>query len=124
MSRSLCYISTNEDRQHSGYELMQDHAPGHSAKSTLKAFENAGVPLIFWPAFSPDLNPIETLWNLMKDWIQDNYIMEDLTSYKTLRKAVTEAWEAVGQAALDKLLDGMHARCVAVINADGRATKY
>jgi len=111
-------------QQNPGYELMQDHAPGHSAKSTLKAFEKAEVPLIFSPAFSPDLNPIETVWNLMKDWIQDNYIMEDLTNYKTLRKGVIEAWESVGQAALDELLDGMHARCVAVINADGRATKY
>jgi len=124
MSRSLCYISTNEDRQYSGYELIQNHAPGHSAKSTLKTFENAGVLLIFWPAFSPDLNPIKTLWNLMKDWIQDNYIIKDLTSYKTFRKAVTEAWEAVKQATLNKLFNGMHARCVAIINADKRATKY
>jgi len=103
---------------------MQNYAPGHSAKSTLKAFEEAGVPLIFWPAFSPDLNPIETLWNLMKDWIQDNYIMEDLTNYKTLRKAVIKAWELIGKAALDKLFNKMHARCVAVIAADERATKY
>jgi len=124
MFRSLYYISTNKDRQYSDYELIQNYAPGHSAKSTLKVFENAGVLLIFWLAFSPDLNLIKTLWNLIKDWIQNNYIMEDLTSYKTLRKAVTEAWELVEQTALDKLLDRMHARCVTVINTNGRVTKY
>jgi len=80
--------------------------------------------LIFWPAHSPDLNPIKTLWNVMKDWIQDNYIMKDLTNYKTLRKTVIEAWETIGRATLNELIDEMHARCVAVINANGMATRF
>ena len=50
--------------------------------------------------------------------------MKDLTNYKTLRKAVTEAWEAIGKIQLDDLIDSMHARCQAVIDVDGKATKY
>lgn len=30
---------------------------------------------IFWPANSPDLNPIETLWDKIKDYIQEKYLI-------------------------------------------------
>jgi len=40
---------------------MQDYAFGHAAKSTLKTFEKVRVSLIFWLAFSFDLNLIKTL---------------------------------------------------------------
>ena len=41
--------------------LMQDGAPGHSTASTLWELSERGVRIIKWPAFSPDLNPIETV---------------------------------------------------------------
>ena len=45
-----------------GLILMQDGAPGHSAKDTQVDLNERGIYPIFWPAFSPDLNPIETAW--------------------------------------------------------------
>ena len=45
-------------------------------------------------------------------------------SYTTLRQAVKEAWESTTQADLDELLDSMHARCQAVINAQGMHIGY
>ncbi len=60
----------------------------------------------------------------MKDWIQDNYIMEDLTNYNTLRRAVTKAWNAIGWNLLNDLIDSMPERCEAVIAANGEATEY
>ena len=37
----------------------------------LKAFfEQAGIVVLDWPAKSLDLNPIDTLWGLLKVWIQ------------------------------------------------------
>ena len=46
---------------------MQDGAPGHSAAFTREELRLRGVELIFWPAYSPDLNPIEMVWNKMKN---------------------------------------------------------
>ena len=102
--------------------FMQDGAPGHSAKATVQEMQLRGIRLIFWPPFSPDLNPIETVWNVMKDWMQDNY-PEKMTITQT-RRAVQMAWEVVGDALFRELLDQMPARCQAVIDANGMHTKY
>jgi hypothetical protein len=57
------------------------------------------------PPYSLDLNPIETVWNWTKDWIQDNY--EEQFSYDTLRVAVKEAWDAITELRLPQLLQEM-----------------
>jgi len=54
-------------RMYPHLSLMQDHAPGHAAKATIEDLHERGIHVIRWPAFSPDLNPIETVWNKMKD---------------------------------------------------------
>ena len=71
---------------------------------------------------SPDLNPIERVWHIMKNYIQDNY-PENL-GYDRLRAAVKDAWEKVGEFGFRALIESMPARCQAVIDADGLFTKY
>jgi hypothetical protein len=46
-------------RQDIWLQLMQDGAPGHSSQDTLNELHERGIYPIRWPAFSPDLNPIE-----------------------------------------------------------------
>jgi hypothetical protein len=106
---------------------MQDGAPSHSAAYTIDQLQERGIEPIFWPAFSPDLNPIETVWNKMKDWIELHHL--DLPagkqrSYEQLRQIVKEAWEAIPEETLRRLVEGMRDRCEAVIMAEGGHTKY
>jgi transposase len=105
---------------------MQDGAPGHRAKATASQLEERGVRKIFWPPYSPDLNPIETIWDWMKDYIQEQYPQYEIggMSYNMLRKAVIEAWNSISTEQLDELISSMHQRCQDVINADGKHTKW
>ncbi|XP_071401480.1 non-muscle caldesmon-like [Centroberyx affinis] len=44
----------------------QDHAPCHTARSTKVWMEDHQIRTLSWPAQSPDPNPIENLWNVIK----------------------------------------------------------
>ena len=103
-------------------QLMQDGAPGHAAGETKAELTERGITVIYWPPFSPDLNPIERVWYIMKNYLQDNF--EENMSYDRLRVAVKEAWEKVGEAELEALINSMKERCQAVIDARGYFTKY
>ena len=97
---------------------MQDNASGHAAKDTIAYMASRGLHPIFWPALSPDLNPIEDLWNKMKD-ILEQICPEIHRFYPKLKAAVKEAWEALAHEDILDLIRSMPQRCQAVIDAEG-----
>lgn len=103
--------------------FMQDNALGHAAKGTIALLEELGVSKIPWPANSPDLNPIETLWNIMKDWIA-KYYPDYTASLKRTQEAVEAAWRAIGAETMAKLIEEMPQRIQAVIAAQGGHIPY
>ena len=60
-------------RRYPELSFQQDNAKGHSSKYTKSVLAAIGSTPIFWPANSPDLNPIETIWDQIKDYIQEHY---------------------------------------------------
>ncbi len=50
---------------------QQDFAPAHTAKGTKSRFNDQGVTVLNWPANSPDLNPIDNLWGIVKRKMRD-----------------------------------------------------
>lgn len=105
-------------------QLMQDGAPSHGSAETTRELHGRHIFPIYWPPFSPDLNPIESVWNWMKDWIQDRCPDDKEQSYDQLRQIVRAAWDAIPDEFFKEIAQSMQAPCQAVIDANGGHTPY
>ena len=99
--------------------FMQDNAPVHKARIVQEWFRDIGIELVDWPPYSPDLNPIENLWKILKAKIIEPY--PELTTMKnndTIRafliQAAQEAWDLIGDELLNKLASEMQKRVDAI----------
>lgn len=81
---------------------------------------NNGIPLLDFPAYSPDLNPIENLWNDMARRVEQR----PAPTMEILQDIVAEEWKATSIEFIQKLVASMPARCRAVIAANGGYTHY
>ncbi|KAI1007723.1 hypothetical protein K3495_g503 [Podosphaera aphanis] len=108
--------------------LMHDNAPVHTAAPAREYLEANGDVLMAWPPFSPDLNPTENVWGLMKTYIQEHHGNSIGTRKRTraqVRPIVLEAWrECTRPERLLPILQSMHGRCEAVIQAPGGSIPY
>ncbi|KAI0993774.1 hypothetical protein K3495_g14410 [Podosphaera aphanis] len=113
---------------HPQIQLMQENAPTHKARQTMDELRERNISPITWPPYSPDLNPIEHVWKLMKDYIAYHYpdlALENNRSQDELRRVVAEAWDrAVDENEVEKLVESMPRRTRAVYEAQGCPTKY
>lgn len=49
-----------------GYTIVIDNASFHKSQKTIELIESAGCRLLFLPPYSPDFNPIEEWWAILK----------------------------------------------------------
>ncbi len=100
--------------------FQQDLAPAHTAKCTKSWFNDHGVTVLDWPANSPDLNPIENLWGIVKRKMRDTRP----NNADELKATVKETWASIPPQQCHKLITSMPRRIEAVIKAKGAPTKY
>lgn len=102
--------------------LQQDGASVHKARVVRDHLSKRKIPVLPWPAQSPDLNPVENLWADVKRRIAQRG--EDITTKDELWRAIEEEWEATPRDTCRKLISSMRSRLKAVIKARGGPTKY
>ena len=97
--------------------FQQDNDPKHKCKRATTWFKEHGFKILPWPAQSPDLNPIEHLWNHLK---------KRLGEYERAPAGILELWERVqlewdkiGLEVCQNLIESMPRRILAVVKAGG-----
>ena len=75
-----------------------------------------------WPANSPDLNPIENVWAVLKDRMQKRRPRPHTKD--EMHRAIQEEWAMLRPMDFAMAIESMPARCQAVIEANGGAIKY
>jgi len=111
-----------------GYvHVMEDGAPYHKGAATArrKQYEQDGWEGWgpgTWPSSSPDLNPIENLWHILRTNIRKH--RPKVLKKEDLMHALEEEWEKLDIELLNRLIDSMPRRLQAVIDAKGGSTKY
>ena len=75
--------------------MMEDNAPAHDSVYTNRLREAEGIQKVNWPANSPDFNPIEHIWHLMKKRILKRRDSERITTATDMKRVLKEEWEKI-----------------------------
>lgn len=105
-----------------GFLLMQDNARPHVAGVCQQFLQEEGIDAMDWPARSPDLNPIEHIWDIMSRSIHQRHVAPQ--TVQELADALVQVWEEIPQETIRHLIRSMPRRCREVIQARGGHTHY
>ena len=105
-----------------GFILMDDNAPAHRARVVTRYLEEEGIERMEWPARSPDLNPIENLWDLIGQAATRH--LRGNTTLQQFARILQRVWDNLEQQVIRNLINSMRRRCAAVIESNGGPIPY
>ena len=98
------------------WTFQQDGAPAHTSAGAWRFFDAERIRVLpGWPPNSPDLNPIEMLWGVMKRQVRMAPSGQDM--FESLR----QTWEAIPRETTDKLVASFFDRCRMVLSLNGES---
>jgi len=104
------------------FNFQDDNAPVHRANLVLEWKEENLISSIPWPAQSPDLNPIEHLWDHLGRKVHEHKPRPK--NKRELIVVLEEEWLKIENNYLEKLVNSMPCRIEAVIESKGNPTRY
>jgi len=112
----------SELQNHNDHIFQDDNAPCHASKQTKAWKASKFIRMLPWPAQSPDLNPIENLWNELEIRIRKHKPMP--RNKNDFFAALKEEWYKIDEDRLIRLVKSMPNRIKAVLENKGNPTKY
>lgn len=103
------------------FVLMQDNARAHTARHTLRFLRQNRISVLHHPAVSPDLNPIEHVWDILGRRLRRQY--PNLANLRQLADALRQIWNRIPQVKIRKCIN-MCNRLREVIVRRGGNTHY
>ena len=112
-----------QERYHHQHYLQEDNDGSHGTRSwdnpARRLKTDAGIALLTHPAQSPDLNPIEGLWLILKKRLRGG-------SWQTVaefKEAIRAAWRSITRAQIRRRIREMPERCEKLCNNEGTRIK-
>ena len=102
------------------WRFQQDNDLKHTSQ-VAKEFLKENFPEVMdWPSNSPDLNPIENLWGIVKHRVEKRMP----SNISELEQYMVEEWENIPNEFLTNLISSMRDRCQQVIDNNGERINY
>ncbi|GFV26073.1 transposable element Tcb2 transposase [Trichonephila clavipes] len=89
--------------------FMDDNAPCHRTVAAEQLLESEDIERMDWPARSPDLNPIEHVWDFLGRRLAARTLPP--VTIRELRLALQDEWAAMPQQLIDTLILSLGRRC-------------
>lgn len=103
------------------FVLQHDNARPHTARLVTQYLQEHNIEVLEWPANSPDLNPIEHLWDVLQRRLRDRPAAANLND---LAEMLQEEWNNIPREIIENLINSMPRRCQEVRLARGGHTHY
>ncbi|GFT30049.1 transposable element Tcb2 transposase [Trichonephila clavipes] len=102
--------------------FMEDNAPCHRTVAAEQLLESEDIERMDWPARSPDVNPIEHVWDFLGRRLAARTLPP--VTIRDLRLALQDEWAAMPQQLIDTLILSMGRRCETCLAVRGDHIPY
>ncbi|GFX88794.1 transposable element Tcb2 transposase [Trichonephila clavipes] len=102
--------------------FMDDNAPCHRTVAAKQLLESENIERMDCPARSPDLNPIEHVWDFLGSHLAARTVPP--VSIRELRLALQDEWATMPQQPIDTLILSMGRRCETCLAVRGDHIPY
>ncbi|GFW39722.1 transposable element Tcb2 transposase [Trichonephila clavipes] len=102
--------------------FMDDNAPCHRTVAAEQLLESEDIKRMDWPERSPDLNPIEHVWDFLGRRLAARTLPP--VTIRELRLALEDEWAAMPQQLIDTLILSISGRCETCLAVRGDHIPY
>ena len=102
--------------------FQHDNASIHASRYTTTHLRSLGIKTMNWPSKSPDLNPIENVWDMLARAVYSNG--RQFENVEELKQMILSEWNNLSQNYFKTLVDSMPTRMVQVVFKRGAIIDY